>query len=602
LKFLKEKTVIGCLLPIFFLQLSLHAQPISPDIKIHDIGKVRRTVTNSSYALDRYSGIQCEYPIGSLMEHVNRGWPKLELVAIPPKNDSLNFLYTSFFAPMDTIWVIEGNKIVDLPFWKGYKGRADQDFVYRLRNDSVLNSTLTCNSTGQRIDVRRSPLYLEINVQSLAWNYPPMNEVLLSRYYVMPKKIDLKGVYLSLNFSGGIGDWNSNRSGSEDDYSIYYKDEHMAIVLDGPEGPEGLAKSCIGYRVFPPHNISPDALRWTTRDDFSRSAALACIQSEREFTTTMYGLLSSGVEFARGEVFGSGWIAVGPFNVAVGDTLSFDIAEILGTNIDDIFRKSVLLDRLSMRGFGTPVPPPSPPVRVERGNKSITLKWDPLSGENNPETYTDPSRADDVKTPFEGYRVYRSVSSILGPWTIAVEYDIAGDGYGHDFGLQREYTETLLLNNFEYYYTVTAFSKEDRVTGMPSRESKKEAAAVRAIPGTPLALRVGEVAVVPNPYRGDVYYQQYYPPWERPTGKWTSWFENDRRIQFISLPERCEIKIFTVSGDWITTLYHNDAAMGHQDWNLTSYVGQAISSGLYLFSVEDKKNGGIQVGKFVIIK
>jgi hypothetical protein len=36
--------------------------------------------------------------------------------------------------------------------------------------------------------------------------------------------------------------------------------------------------------------------------------------------------------------------------------------------------------------------------------------------------------------------------------------------------------------------------------------------------------------------------------------------------------------------------------------NLTSSVGQAISSGLYLFTVEDKKNGNVQVGKFVIIK
>jgi len=31
-------------------------------------------------------------------------------------------------------------------------------------------------------------------------------------------------------------------------------------------------------------------------------------------------------------------------------------------------------------------------------------------------------------------------------------------------------------------------------------------------------------------------------------------------------------------------------------------VGQAISSGIYLFTVEDLKTGAAQVGKFVVIK
>ena len=41
---------------------------------------------------------------------------------------------------------------------------------------------------------------------------------------------------------------------------------------------------------------------------------------------------------------------------------------------------------------------------------------------------------------------------------------------------------------------------------------------------------------------------------------------------------------------------------GYEDWNLTSSIGQAISSGIYLFTVEDVANGKVQVGKFVIIK
>ncbi len=122
------------------------------------------------------------------------------------------------------------------------------------------------------------------------------------------------------------------------------------------------------------------------------------------------------------------------------------------------------------------------------------------------------------------------------------------------------------------------------------------------IPGTAPPETVGEVAVVPNPYRGDIAYSTFNPPWEKPPATRQRWLEQDRRIQFINLPEECEIKIFTLSGDLVTTLYHRDPERGYQDWNLTSDVGQAIASDIYLFTVKDLKNGQVQVGKFVVIK
>ena len=78
--------------------------------------------------------------------------------------------------------------------------------------------------------------------------------------------------------------------------------------------------------------------------------------------------------------------------------------------------------------------------------------------------------------------------------------------------------------------------------------------------------------------------------------------EQDRRIQFINLPAQCQIKIYTLAGDLVNTLDHTDATRGYEDWNLTSSIGQAISSGIYLFTVEDMTNAKVQVGKFVIIK
>ena len=105
-----------------------------------------------------------------------------------------------------------------------------------------------------------------------------------------------------------------------------------------------------------------------------------------------------------------------------------------------------------------------------------------------------------------------------------------------------------------------------------------------------------------NPYRADINYSEYNPPWERPGQGRQRWVEQDRKIQFINVPNPCEIKIYTLAGDLVQTIQHSDPERGFANWNLTSAVGQTVASGIFLFSVEDTKNGNIQVGKFVVIK
>lgn len=168
--------------------------------------------------------------------------------------------------------------------------------------------------------------------------------------------------------------------------------------------------------------------------------------------------------------------------------------------------------------------------------------------------------------------------------------------------IRDRYTDVGLLNNLDYYYAVTSFSLPDKVLRFPALESSISISSFNVTPGTKPPSAVGQVAVVPNPYRGDIAYQSYNPPWERPKGSRDYWMEQDRRIQFINLPAYCEIKIFTIAGDLIQTILHDNPDKGYEDWNLTSRVGQAVSSGIYLYTVEDKYTGEIQVDKFVIIK
>jgi len=295
-------------------------------------------------------------------------------------------------------------------------------------------------------------------------------------------------------------------------------------------------------------------------------------------------------------------VSFGPYGASVGDTLHFMVALVLGEGMDGILKNADYVDWLIQQDFHVPSPPPPPPLRIENKNRQVILKWAPRPEDVDPEKYHDPYRPDNAGEPFEGYRVYKSTLSAQGPWTLLAEYDRADDSIGQNTGLTYEYVDLGLLNNLEYYYSVTAFSKPDAVINFPSQESSVNARAQKAVPGTEPPTTVGEVAVVPNPYRGDVAYHSYNPPWEKPAGSRDRWMEQDRRVQFINLPAQCEIRIYTLAGDLIHTLIHDSPVQGYEDWNLTSSVGQAISSGLYLFTVEDKKAGKAQVGKFVVIK
>ncbi len=575
-------------------------QQVTLDWKMHDVGKVRQFVSNigslwpTMVLWSSWTGlIYCEFPPNSYEEHVGEGGIWIgsivgsdTLVSVTTSwNSSVEFYPSG--APWDSIWVVEKGDTVDIPYWHGYVGVSDQDFVCRYSDYNITNIA------------QHHPLYLDVVQVSYAWSSPPLDEMIVYNYYVTSTRQDLHQVYIAYWLDGNVGYRGQGWGFALDDYSLYFEDMHMGVSMDDAGGVDGTAYSPIAIRFYPPENVSEDSLRWTfnwypgqgmggppSRDGlrYAQMAAGTIMQNQ---------LQPIGSQFI---------IAVGPFDLAVGDTLHFIIGEILGEGLEGVMSNAGRLDWLIENDFHVPSPPPRPPLRVETHNHAVTLRWDAQPGDVNPEIYQDPYRADSVAQPFEGYRVYKSTHSATGPWTLLAEYDVPDNDYGHNTGLVREYTDVGLLNNLEYYYTVTAFSKPDTVADFPSQESSLNKNAVVVVPGTPPPQTVGRVAVVPNPYRGDIAYNSYNPPWEKPDPSRDRWMEQDRRIQFINLPAHCEIKIYTLAGDLVNTIQHRNTERGYEDWNLTSSVGQAVSSGLYLFTVRDLNTGEVQVGKFVIIK
>ncbi len=165
----------------------------------------------------------------------------------------------------------------------------------------------------------------------------------------------------------------------------------------------------------------------------------------------------------------------------------------------------------------------------------------------------------------------------------------------------------------EYYVAVTAYDR-----GIPSNdlnflETGRDADANMKVffPGSKAQTNMDNIYVVPNPYIGRSKFDGRRDKDEKG--------DKSRRLWFVNLPERCKIRIYTLAGDLVDEIDHEGSYMvdittvsqaaevglapdGMHDWDLLSKNNQIIAPGVYLFSVENKANSKIKVGKFVIIK
>ena len=102
-----------------------------------------------------------------------------------------------------------------------------------------------------------------------------------------------------------------------------------------------------------------------------------------------------------------------------------------------------------------------------------------------------------------------------------------------------------------------------------------------------------KIRVVPNPYI-------VTNAWE-PVNTYSSG-RGERQLHFTHLPANCVIKIFTVNGQLVKTLYHNNPIDdGTEIWNMLSKDNLEISYGIYVYHV--KADGiGEKIGKILVLK
>ena len=75
----------------------------------------------------------------------------------------------------------------------------------------------------------------------------------------------------------------------------------------------------------------------------------------------------------------------------------------------------------------------------------------------------------------------------------------------------------------------------------------------------------------------------------------------ERTIRFTHVPPGSKISIFTVRGEKIKTLYHEDIFTGDVEWNLRTEENIDAAFGVYVYVVE-AEDIGTKIGKFALIK
>ncbi|MCX6641009.1 MAG: hypothetical protein NTW14_11120 [bacterium] len=312
--------------------------------------------------------------------------------------------------------------------------------------------------------------------------------------------------------------------------------------------------------------------------------------------------------------------------------------------------------------FKGPPPPPIPVLTFSATEDSVVLRWKANAEDS---TYSDPfSQVQD----FEGYRIWVSNTGLEFDYQLLAEFDKIDFAYysitdslaslpdnqtnmpaviytPDNLALYRKPVNTntgftaIRTNNPEYvyefkvpahpmyprYYSVTSFDFGDYKSGTEPLETSRNANRIYVAPsGNP----GNKVTVVPNPYRAYEDYTRNYI--SSSTGSGLSWEnqddgtpeffpQQDRRLEFYNLPNKCLIRIYTVAGDLVQIIPHSNESPNNnigdrnqgwisdysEGWNLNSRNGQQIVSGIYLFSVEDLtpgNEGKIEVGKFVVIR
>ena len=107
------------------------------------------------------------------------------------------------------------------------------------------------------------------------------------------------------------------------------------------------------------------------------------------------------------------------------------------------------------------------------------------------------------------------------------------------------------------------------------------------------AQELQDIYVVPNPYVATSVFEPRNPIARSQRG--------ERRLYFANVPKQCTIRIYTLAGELVETLYHDSSLdNGKVFWDMRTKDNMNLAYGLYIFHVDSPE--GSFIGKFAVIK
>ena len=97
---------------------------------------------------------------------------------------------------------------------------------------------------------------------------------------------------------------------------------------------------------------------------------------------------------------------------------------------------------------------------------------------------------------------------------------------------------------------------------------------------------LNDIQVVPNPYMVQSKYNESV---------------GGHLLRFTRLPDKCDIRIYTVTGELVQHITHNDSFDGNEWWDLKNVNGEFIAPGLYIYVVETPGGEKI-IDKFAVVR
>ncbi len=604
----------------FFAFVVLLAGPLGAVVNFRTtgIGNVRLTVSNmgmlgTSFDLPGYPS--CEYPRESGTERLDKAGIWIAAKVSDP-TDSLRITsavtnsatygvgsegFEFIPSPSAADTIRELSTLLTSPYYAPQDAVSEQDFV----------AHFTDYLWPQGPPVNHRPLGADVTLTSHAWSYDYIDDVVILEYTIVNTGLAgawrdvYVGMYAEL-VSGNETFWGDAFATSPffQHKRLFYNDT-LRLMYERNDGYDLLAQGYGGFQFLgvirgqewlPADSFQTVFIWWPWQPANYQGWTDATWWQNYILETQNYPPMDDAYVQQNGYPDPVGFLKVGPFPfVGVGETLRVVFAFVGGLDDQHLESNAGWAKRAFLSQYILPAPPPSPRLAVVTDHGVARIYFD-----DSPEGAVEPNTGE---KDFEGYRIYRRKGTFTtedSGWVLVAEYD-KQDDVGYNTGLPPRavdgpyagwyVVEDRGVHDGEVYtYAVTSFDRGNPDLGLSSLESSRSqnATTITVAPQPTDRLHPAPVQVFPNPYRKS-------SPLDGPT-------PFDRKLVFQNLPRRCRISIYTLSGDLVKVIEHDDPLKGQETWNLITRYDQEAATGLYLFVVEDLETGDRQKGQFLILK